>query len=130
MGDEQIDKVRWKRAICPPLAWGLLAEPLVEVLCLGLGLVCRSSRWRQHWWVLARWLDRGYGWAVLLLLVIPPSVRHTPLLLMGSVLVPNRQETPEAPQREVEAAEEARLGWLAPCQVTVSADEALVGEVL
>jgi len=27
----------WKRAVCPPLAWGLLAEPLVEVLCLGLG---------------------------------------------------------------------------------------------
>ena len=120
----------WKRAVCPPLAWGLLAEPLVEVLCLGLGLVCRSSRWRQHWWVLARWLDRGYGWAVLLLLVIPPSVRHTPLLLMGGLLASNRQETPEAPQREVETAEEARLGWPVPCQVTVSADEALVGEVL
>ena len=115
----------WKRAVCPPLAWGLLAEPLVEVLCLGLGLVCRSSRWRQHWWVLARWLDRGYGWAVLLLLATPPSVRHTPLLLMGSMLAPNRQETLEAPQREVETAEEARLGWPVPCQVTV-----LVGEVL
>lgn len=120
----------WKRAICPPLAWGLLAEPLVEVLCLGLGLVCRSSRWRQHWWALARWLDRGYGWAVLLLLVIPPSVRHTPLLLMGGVLASNHQETLQAPQREVETAPEARLGWPVPCQVTVPVDEALVGEVL
>ena len=26
----------WKWAVCPPPAWGLLAEPLVEVLCLGL----------------------------------------------------------------------------------------------
>ena len=115
----------WKRAVCPPFAWGLLAEPLVEVLCLGLGLVCRSSRWRRRWWSLARWLDRGYSWAVLLLLVIPPSVQHIPLLLMGGVLVPNHQERTGSPQLGVDTAEEARLGWLVPCQVTV-----LVGEVL
>ena len=87
--------------------------------------MCRSSRWRRRWWSLARWLDRGYGWAVLLLLVTHPSAQHTPLLLMGAVLVPNHQERTEAPQLGVDTAEEARLGWLVPCQVTV-----LVGEVL
>lgn len=35
----------WKRTACPPLAWGLLVGPLLEVLCLGLGLLCRTARW-------------------------------------------------------------------------------------
>jgi len=119
----------WKRAVCPSLAWGLLAWPLVEGFCLGLGLVCHSSRWRRRWWGLARWLDRGYGWVVLLLLAILPSAQHNPLLLSG-LLIPNHRETPDVPQLEVEIAEEAWLGWPVPCQVTVSADETLVSEVL
>ena len=87
--------LRWKGAVCPPLTWGLLAWPLVEVLCLGLGLLCRSSRWRRRWRGLARWLGRSYGGVVVVLLVLPPSAEHTVPLLLGGLLVSSRQERPQ-----------------------------------
>lgn len=112
----------WKRAVCAPLAWGLLAGPLVEVLCLGLGFLCRSSRWRRRWWVLARWLGQGYG-GVVLLLVIPQSAMYTTPLLMGSLMAPSRQGRPDVPQWEVKTAEGARSWWPVPCQVAASMEE-------
>jgi len=118
----------WKRAVYAPLAWGLLAGPLVEVLCLGLGFLCRSSRWRRRWWVLARWLGRGYGWVVLLLLVIPQSAMYTTPLLMGSLMASSRQGRPDTPQLEVETAEGARPWWPIPCQASM--DEPPEGEWL
>lgn len=85
----------WKRAVWFPLVWGLLVWPLVEVVCLGLGVLCRSSGWRHRWWRLAQRLAQGYGWVVWLLLVTPPSVAHMPpLLLLGGLLVSSHQGTP------------------------------------
>ena len=140
----------WKGAACPPLAWGLLAGPPLEVLCLGLGFLCRSSRWpcgirhvlpqtlqkrhipqgwRRRWWILARWLGRGYG-GVLLLLLIPQSARYTTPLLLGSLMAPSHQGRPDAPQLEVETAEGARTWWIVPCQVAASMEEQPGGEWL
>lgn len=73
----------WKRAVGPPLTWGLLAWPLTAVLCLGLGGLCRRPRWRQRWWRLAHWLAQGYGWVVVVLLVTPASAVPMPLLVGG-----------------------------------------------
>lgn len=143
----------WKRTACPPLAWGLLVGPLLEVLCLGLSLLCRTVRWRRRWWLLARGLKRSYGWAVLLLLLVSPlrqdfgepldglgrglsravqdtvSARHT-WLLMGGLLVPGRREKAAAPQPEVETAEQAPLYLPVPCHVMEPADASPAGEVL
>lgn len=85
----------WKRAVGPPLAWGLLAWPLTEVLCLGLGGLCRWPGWRHRWWRLAHWLAQGYGWVVVLLRVTPPSTAPMPLLV-GGLLVSSQQGAPHA----------------------------------
>ncbi|PKO20832.1 MAG: hypothetical protein CVU38_18020 [Chloroflexi bacterium HGW-Chloroflexi-1] len=145
----------WQRATCSPLAWGLLLGPLVEVLCLGLGFLCRTPHWRRRWWLLARGLNRGYVWTGLLVVGMSRSAAPTALrpdfahqatvpLLLGSLLVPSRNETRQAetPQGEEEIAAgqprssrsgdsaESGLGWPVPCQVAVFLDESLPGEVL
>lgn len=134
----------WKRATCSPLVWVLVAGPLVELLCLGLGFLCHSSagsgdassRWQRRWWLLARALSRSYLWTVLLLVGMPrfrPDFAHhgaTPLL-MGSLLIPSQGEKQQAetPSRGPEMAE-SRLGWPVVCQVAVSPDESLPGEIV
>jgi len=133
----------WKRATCSPLAWGLLLGPLVEVLCLGLGFLCCSACWQRRWWLLARGLNRGYSGAVLLVVGMPRAAAPTALrpgfahqgtvpLLLGGLLVSDRQAERklEAPAVAMETGEEARLGWPVPCQVAVSPDESLPGEVV
>lgn len=107
----------WKRAVCPPLAWGLPAAPLVEVLCLGLGLLCRPSAWRRGWWRLAHWLGRSYGGVMLLLVTegctLSPSAKWTAPLMLG-VVVPNGAE---ASQVEVETGESTPFCWPVSYQV-------------
>jgi hypothetical protein len=146
----------WKRATCSPLAWGLLAGPLVEVLCWGLGFLCRSARWRRRWWLLARGLSRGYIWVVLLLVGMPRAVEQLALrrdfasqdtvpLLLGGLLLPSRNEKhkTEAPKQEAETTPAQQpspyqhsdsagsgLCWHVPCQVAVSPDESLPGEMV
>jgi hypothetical protein len=137
----------WKRTVCPPLAWGLLAGPLLEVFCLGLGFLCHTACWRRRWWRLARGLNRSYGWAVWMLLLAFPlrqaqdtaSVGNRSLGLMAGLLVPSRQGRAAAPQPAVEATEQTSLCWSVPCCVAcagaagtgVEAEEASpAGEVL
>lgn len=133
----------WRRAACSPFAWGLLVGPLVEVLCLGLGLLCRTERW----WLLARGLSQGYGWAVLLLVAMPRSagpialqqdcgnfsqaIQDTAPLLIGCLLVPSSdEERRTGARRQGAETTEVRLRWPVPCQVAISPDESLPGEVV
>lgn len=123
----------WKRTACPPLAWGLLAGPLLEVLCLGLGLLCcPSARWRRCWWLLARGLRWSYGWAVLMLLLVSDtaSVRHIPLPLMGGILVSGHQEAAQAPQGEGKTTDRGQLFWPVPCCVANPAAASPAGKLL
>jgi hypothetical protein len=110
----------WKRTAYSPLVWGLLAGPLIEALCLGLGLLCHCC-WRRRWWSLAHWLDWSYGWTVVLLLVASPSAKSTPPLLMGSLLISNRGESLKDSQQRVGPGKP--VSWAAACQMTATTDE-------
>jgi hypothetical protein len=128
----------WKRTVCPPLAWGLLAGPLLEVFCLGLGFLAHTARWRRLWWRLAHGLNRSYGWAVWIVLLASPlrqaqdtaSVGNRSLGLMAGLLVPSRQGRAAVPQRAVEATKQTSLCWPVPCCVVEAEETSPAGEVL
>ena len=128
----------WKRTVCPPLAWGLLAGPLLEVFCLGLGFLAHTARWRRLWWRLAHGLNRSYGWAVWIVLLASPlrqaqdtaSVGNRSLGLMAGLLVPSCQGRAAVPQRAVEATKQTSLCWSVPCCVVEAEEASPAGEVL
>ena len=102
---------RWRRPLCQaPFHYQL----------------ARLIRWLVRTW--SRWLGRGYGW--LLLLMMPQSARYTTPLLMGSLMASSRQGRPDALQLEVETAKGARSWWPIPCQVAALMEEQPGGDWL
>jgi len=78
--------ILWRNRF-PRLAWVSLALPLIEVLCLGLGVLSRPSHRRRQWWRWAHWLNRSYVGVVLLLLVLGTGAPSGALCLSkGSAL--------------------------------------------